>query len=96
MCAVKRIQLSRPTRTVSCMVPTGTMHAQTASSAEGVSPCINWMLSRMEVEVNPEGGRLTEISSRTRGRVSFAGVRSSVAVLYGGTRATIEVHHVFF
>ena len=34
-----------------CMAPAGTTHAQTASSAEGVSPCRNWMLSRTEVEV---------------------------------------------
>ena len=37
------------------MVPAGTMHAQAASSAKGVSPCGNWMLSRSEVEVRRGG-----------------------------------------
>ena len=58
------------------MVPAEAMHAQTASSAEGVSPCRSWMLSRAEVEVRRGG------SPRTRGRVSFAGVQSGVVVHY--------------
>ena len=47
----KRISLSRPRRTGCCIVPRGTMHAHTASGAEGVLPCRNWMLIPTDVEV---------------------------------------------
>ena len=47
----KRIQLSRSSRPGCYVVSAGIMHAQTASSAEGVSSCKNWMLSLTKVEV---------------------------------------------
>lgn len=45
-------QLARPSKKVYCTVPRGNIPAHTASSAEWMSPCRNWTLSRTEVDVS--------------------------------------------
>ena len=38
-------------RTGCCIVPSGTMHAHTATAVGAVLPCRKWVLSRTDVEV---------------------------------------------
>lgn len=82
----KRTQLPRLNRTGCCIVPRETTHAHTASSAQGVSPCKNWTLSRTkEVE---KAGRFSQTlpkseeshGARRRVRRSAAGFLSSLRI----------------